>query len=513
MTLRRSGDYPHYMSFIRRRRRGGYIYLEEVESVRVDDKVTQRFVRHIGRESDGQRILSCSISSAEIEAVKLSGPLMVLHALAGAIGLPALLGEYANEILALVYAHCLDYRSLNHMRKWFERTDLNLLLNLQELTEKRLVNALDALMSFNAMALQRSIFDNTKKWLHLKTHGVVYDVTNTYFYGKRCALGRFGHDKEDRKGYPLIQIGLAVTAEEGIPILHKTFPGNIHDARTFADISNDLVQFGIKEGIAVMDRGISSAENTRFLGENRWNVLCGLKHSATLEEALGADFSSAELMQLKYRVPVQQTHFYARAQPFRHGGRQGQLIVCFNKQAAHDLHESRMDAIEAAQQQLSQQATLEPELQKFFGKNGQPLQQRLDAEARWDGVSFIFTTGTLAVAEAIQAYFDKDVVEKCFQALKGVVRLRPVRLWLGHRVEAHVFICYLSCLLLTLLKIQVAPLDLSFQEALDELDGLYRVYLRDPKSGFKLGRLVALTKRQQQILRAVDKRLLKKQPL
>lgn len=505
-----SGEYPHYMSFIRRRRRGGYIYLEEVESVRVGNKVTQRFIRHLGRESDGQRILSCSISKAKIDAVKLSGPLMVLHALAGAIGLPALLGEYANEILALVYAHCLDYRSLNHMLKWFERSDLNLILDLQELTEKRLVKALDVLTSWDAMALQRSIFDNTKKWLRLKTRGVVYDVTNTYFHGRRCTLGRFGHDKEERKGYPLIQIGLVVTAEKGIPVLHKTFPGHIHDARTFVDISNDLVQFGISEGIAVIDRGISSAENSRFLGEKRWNVLCGLKRNATLERALGGEFSTADLVQLKYRVAVQQTHFYARALPFRHGGRPGQLMVCFNQQAAHDRLECRMDQIEAAREQLSQRQAIKPELRIFFDKKGRPLQRRMDAEARWDGVSFIFATGKVAVADAIQAYFDKDVVEKCFQALKGVVRLHPVRLWLPDRVEAHVFICYLSCLLLTLLKIKVAPLELSFQGALDELDGLYRVYLRDPKSGFKLDRLVTLTKRQEQILRAVDKRLLKK---
>src|SRR2546427_4695495 len=99
--------------------------------------------------------------------------------------------------------------------------------------------------------------------------------------------------------------------------------------------------------------------------------------------------------------------------------------------------------------------------------------------------------------------------EKSFQALKGVVRLRPVRHWLSTHVEAHVFICYLACLLLTLLKRKVAPLGLSFQEALNELDGLYRVYLRDPKSGFRLGRMVTLTKKQEQILRAVDKRLLK----
>jgi transposase len=137
----------------------------------------------------------------------------------------------------------------------------------------------------------------------------------------------------------------------------------------------------------------------------------------------------------------------------------------------------------------------------FFDKDGQLILRRVHAERRWDGVSFIFTTSPFTIDDTIKAYFDKDVVEKSFQALKGVVRLRPIRHWLYNHVEAHVFICYLSCLLLALLKMKVAPLGISFQEALHELDGLYRVYLRDPKSGFKLGRLITLTKRQEQILR------------
>lgn len=498
------------MSFIRRYRKGGHTYLAEVENVRVADKVVQRFIRYVGRESDGKTILSCSVSEASVEAVKVSGPLLVLHALASALGLPQLLGEYAPELLALTYAHCLDYRSLNRMRQWFERTDLNVILPLQELTERRLVNALDALESFDAMALQRSIFGNTQRVLGLKPRGVVYDVTNTYFHGRRCTLGRYGHDKEERKGYPLIQIGLAVTAEDGIPICHKTFPGNIHDARTFVDISNDLMHFGIMGGLAVIDRGISSAENTEFLRSQQWHVLCGLKRNSTIEQALGADFSVDELCQLKHRVRVQQTVFYARALPFQHGLSRGRLIVCFNQRAAHERRESRLDELQAAQERLRKGLSVKPELREYFGKDGQLRQRRLHQESQWEGVSFIFTTGAFTVADTIKAYFDKDVVEKSFQALKGVVRLRPVRHWLYNHVEAHVFICYLSCVLLSLLKMRVAALELSFAEALNELEGLYRVYLRDPKNEFKLGRLVALSKRQEQILRAVDKRLLKK---
>ena len=109
----------------------------------------------------------------------------------------------------------------------------------------------------------------------------------------------------------------------------------------------------------------------------------------------------------------------------------------------------------------------------------------------------------------MQGYFDKDVVEKSFQALKGVINLRPVRHWLYNRVEAHVFICYLACLLLSILKDKVRHLDISATGALYNLDGLYRIYLRDPKTGFMLGKLVALTKQQEKILSAVNKQLLK----
>src|SRR5438105_5879704 len=81
------------MSFIRRYRRGGRTYLAEVEGVRVGKKVVQRFIRYVGREADGRTILSCSMSDAEVDEVKLSGPLMMLHSLATRIGLPSLLAS------------------------------------------------------------------------------------------------------------------------------------------------------------------------------------------------------------------------------------------------------------------------------------------------------------------------------------------------------------------------------------------------------------------------------------
>ena len=125
------------MSFIRRIKKGGSVYLAEVENNRIDGKVVQRHIRYIGREVDGRTVLSVSMSDVEVEEVKLFGPLLVLHHIAQAIGLPKILGTYANEILSLVYAHCIDNQSVSQMERWLERTDLNMPLNIQGLTEKR----------------------------------------------------------------------------------------------------------------------------------------------------------------------------------------------------------------------------------------------------------------------------------------------------------------------------------------------------------------------------------------
>jgi hypothetical protein len=89
------------------------------------------------------------------------------------------------------------------MEQWFERTDLNLLLDIDRVTEKRLLTALNSLEEQNIEVLQRKIFEAVQKKYQLNCSGVIYDVTNTYLYGTRCPLGKPGHDKEGVKGRPV----------------------------------------------------------------------------------------------------------------------------------------------------------------------------------------------------------------------------------------------------------------------------------------------------------------------
>jgi transposase len=147
-------------------------------------------------------------------------------------------------------------------------------------------------------------------------------------------------------------------------------------------------------------------------------------------------------------------------------------------------------------------------LEKYFDQNAKVITKVLDQAEEFDGYACIFSTRSIDKAELVRLYFDKDVVEKAFRSLKGVVKLQPIRHWLSQRVVAHVFICYLAYLLLSLLKFRLKSIEISPDEALDELKTMYKVYLRDSKHVFKLSRVVALTRRQETILKTINPKLL-----
>lgn len=494
------------MSFIKKIKRNGKIYLAEVKSERVNGKVVHKYIRYLGKEADGKTILSSSISDVAIDKVKLHGPLLVLNHLAKEIGLSEELGEYGDELLSLVYAHCLDYKSINHMTSWFERTDLNMILDLDDLTEKRLLQALDSLEQQDLEVLQRRIFESVSKKYDLDTRGMVYDVTNTYLYGKKCPLGKWGKDKEGVLGRPLIQIGLGVTQKEGVPLFHKTYEGNIHDSRTFQDAITYFEDYRIKEGMVIFDRGIPSEKICKEMTP-KWKILCGLPAKEGLKRFVRPVLKKESFLNLKYRVRLGGTIFYVVTKPYSFGATRGILAICFNERKKTDLKESRYDEIEQAQKQLEQNKSIKEGLEKLFSKNGDLIPTQLAKKEELDGYSFIFTTAKLSPTEMVKLYFDKDLVEKAFQSLKGVVRLRPIRHWLYNRVVAHVFICYLAYLLLSLLKLRLKKLEISPVAALQELDTLYKVYLRDSRKGFQLSRVVALTRMQEKIMKTIDKKL------
>ena len=315
--------------------------------------------------------------------------------------------------------------------------------------------------------------------------------------------------KEGRNGKPLIQIGLGVIQKEGISVFHKVHDWNVHDSRTFKDAISYFEEHKIKDGIVVFDRGVTSDKIQSCLKKIKWKVLCGLPSTNRLKNMLRKEIKDNKFIHFKNRVRLHSTVFYVVKKDYLIADVKGTLAICFNEQKRIDLNETLNDEIENAQMLLLSGKTIKEKLNKFFTKSGEIIYEEIRKEEELNGYCYIFTTAKLTAEEMICHYFDKDLVEKAFRSLKGIVRLRPIRHWLYNRVESHVFICYLSYLLLSILKMRLKKLNISPMTALQELDSLYRVYMKDAKKGFEVSRVVALNKMQEKILKTVDKNLFK----
>jgi hypothetical protein len=342
-------------------------------------------MRYVGKEADGKTVLSASISDVKIERVKVHGPLIVLHHLAKEIRLDECLGPFADELLSMVYAHCMDYQSVNQMGRWYERTDLNMILSLEELTEARLLEAMDYIESRDPVSLQVQIFENVSNRYDLTRRGIVYDVTNTYLYGKRCPFGKAGKDKEGVKGRPLIQIGLGVTQDEGIPLFHKVFDGNIHDSRTFQEAITAFREYKIEKGLIVFDRGISSRRNQIDIKALRWKVLCGLPLNDALKRTLRNLMANEDFLHYRNRVRSNKTVFYVITAPYNLSGVTGKLAFCFNERLRRDIRESRYDEIAYAQELVASGKVIKPGMENFFGSDGRLLMRRVQNTEEFDG--------------------------------------------------------------------------------------------------------------------------------
>src|SRR3989338_4190107 len=498
------------MSFIRKVKVCKYAYLQEVESVWENGKSKHKYLRTIGKEIDEKKILTGSIESSQISRVAIYGPLLVLNEIAKQIKLHEILGKYSSDILSMVYSHCVDTRSLNRMQDWFGRTELNHLLNLNELTERKLVDSLDHVESDErSEILQNKIFNVVNEKYQLAKNSFFYDVTNIYFFGSNCIIAKRSKSKEG--GFKkIVKIGLAVT-DEGIPVFHKVFSGDVFDSRTLFDVMKTLSFAGIQVPYLIWDRGVSSGINISDAKKLGFQVICGLANKGKLPKEVDEILANKDFIRQKNRVQLKESSFYVSIKNYKCKNVSGYLYVCLNRKQQVELQEKRLKEIEQAKELMQEKKSIEESLKKYFNKNGGVKEKIIIEESKHDGISIIFSTKKLPANELVKKYFDKDVVEKAFSCLKGVIKMRPVWKRLKERVKAHVFICYISYLLLSILNYQLEKnkLDMGAVEAIEKLETMYKIYLTDSKTKNEFVKTVTLTIPQEKILKAVNKRLLK----
>ncbi|MHC1775301.1 MAG: IS1634 family transposase [Lentimicrobium sp.] len=127
--------------------------------------------------------------------------------------------------------------------------------------------------------------DSIESWLSKKTSSlfdlqdtiILYDLTNTYFEGRKLAskLAAFGKSKEKRSDARLITLALVVNVA-GFVKHSQIYRGNMSDPETLQTTLAGLSQY-TEQGqspLIVIDAGISSDENLTLLRNKGFNYLC-----------------------------------------------------------------------------------------------------------------------------------------------------------------------------------------------------------------------------------------------
>lgn len=365
-------------------------------------------------------------------------------------------------ILALIAQRILCPCSKLATTRYWHTTTLAEELGVGDADRKELYAAMDWLL--------RRQHDIEQKLArrHLAEGAVVlYDVSSSYYEGRTCPLACCGHNRDGKKGLPIIVYGL-LTDAQGRPVALDVYPGNTADPATVPDQIDKLRdRFTLTRVVLVGDRGLltqTQIETLRAYPGLGWI-------SALRSEAIHEILKRGRLQ----RSPFDRTDLAEIRSPDFPGER---LIACYNPQLAERRHQKRQRLLEATAANLRRlqvevgRRTKKPLAAAVIGlKAGKVLgrykmakhfrleiadghfawcrdEAAIEREQHLDGIYVIRTSEraeALAAADCVRTYKSLAQVEQAFRCFKGLdLRVRPIHHRVDPRVRAHLFVCLLA---------------------------------------------------------------------
>ena len=446
------------MAFIRKIKKKSGTYLAEVEGYRFNGKVRQRVIRYLGKEINGKPEKRVLASEIKIKHVKRSLDVLAVDAIARELQLTTLKNKYA---LALVYSQVLEKHSINQLDEWLLFTEIPDVLGIEQVSTKELYESLNDIDEQELVTINEKIYNCFKKNDSAGDIAVI-DVTDTYFAGNHEDIKR--RKGKDSKVEKLIQIGLAVSFKHGLPLFHKKYHGNLSNVHIFKDMAVELAARKL-HGV-IVDRGMTSSENILLAKKLNLKIIGGIKKTTTIIDKYLSTIQREEIYSLKYRVPLKKTTVFVTSFSYE----EGKLIVVYNP------------ALEVV-------------------KKEQQFDKGTETNDPYIGYSLIYHNTKHDAADVVRQYYDKEIVERAFKQLKGVLNLRPIRVWLRNHIEGHINICYLAYAILAYMNYKLRRTNTSATDALNSLKYGYKITLNTGKEEWSTH--VQLEPKQKQLLDAL----------
>jgi transposase len=369
-------------------------------------------------------------------------------------------------------------------RLWFDTSAMGDLLGEDyALVEKNaLYRCLDKVLEHKP-----ALFSHlTERWQDLfgaKFDVLLYDLTSTYFESSRPAdendKRRYGYSRDKRSDCVQVVIALVVTPE-GFPLAYEVLAGNTSDRTTLKEFLNKIeTQYGKAERIWVMDRGIPTEE---VLSEMRHSdppvyYLVGTPKGrlSQLEQKLLALPFTTVRSGVEVKLLAQEQELYVLAKSHQRidkerAMRRRQLRALLKR--LKELNEMKFNSSQTLLLKLGaakgkypsawslkdivlpESKTHSAHVTFSFRLNRQKLREVRRREGR-----YLLRTNLSGrePAQLWQFYIQLVEIEAAFKNLKDDLQLRPIYHQLQHRIEAHIFVAFISYCLHVTLKARLRP--------------------------------------------------------
>lgn len=488
-----------------------HIYWRLVRSVRRNGKVVQQTVAQLGElDSQGRadarklaeqmtgtaeqlalwedrptpQTVAVRLDSLRVERGRDFGDVWLGWVLWKALELDMLFASLlpeGNEAVAwstmaavLVIARLCEPSSELHIAEdWYRKTALEDILELpiSRVNDDRLYRALDHLLPHKEI-VEQHLQKRMGELFAVEYDLLLYDVTSTYFEGlaEKNPLAKRGHSRDHRPDCKQVCIALVVT-REGLPLGYEVFPGNKSDMTTVKEIVERMEKrFGVAHRIWVMDRGMGSEANMKWLQQTGRRYLVGTPKASMKtwrEPILDSNgwTTIREGLEVKLCPKGQETFVLCRS-----------ADRAKKEKAMHDRFAERIEqGLASIVRRLSRakkpvdRGTLERQIGRLLGHNARaagryrieviadattPATLRLvwSLHAEWSDWAresegcYVLRTNVndWAPEELWRTYIQLTQAEAAFRIHKSDLSIRPIWHQKAERVQAHIFVCFLA---------------------------------------------------------------------
>ncbi|MCK4306365.1 MAG: IS1634 family transposase [Candidatus Eisenbacteria sp.] len=427
----------------------------------------------------GERLVSIKDVFA-IEESLPHGHVEAVLGMVGRLGLERLLSSRRCRERDLVVGMLVEQlihpcSKLATTRMW-HTTTLAQELSIGDADEDALYDALDWLLE-----RQRRIESKLAR-RHLSDGCLVlYDVPSSYYEGHTCPLVCYGHNRDKKKGKPIIVYGV-MTDAVGRPVAVEVYPGNTGDPSTVPDQVEKLrKRFGLRRVVLVGDRGMLTQTQIKHL-----KTYPGVGWISALRSPAIRKLVESGVLQMSLFDRQNLAETFSPEYP---GER---LVACMNPLLKEQRRRKRRELLGMTEPLLEKivrqvaRRTKKPlgkdEIGLKVGKvinafkvgkhfklrieDGQFTWERNEAsiqrEEALDGIYVIRTSEPregLSAEDAVRQYKSLSQVERLFRTLKGIdIRVRPIRHRTAAHVRAHIFLCVLAYYVEWHMRQALAPL-------------------------------------------------------